>query len=795
MVNSPGRRFGGIAFGLAVTASPLLGLPSVAAASADATDGRVVPFVLERANGEHDEKVYYGKGSVSFAKSAIQDRTWDESVGTTMAVTVPERGERGNIRAVDELIAGEAGRCLAVARYTMSWTTEACTPEHDFLRAADGSLRHIGTGEYLTASGSGSAALLYTSVREQDKATFVGDEGRSEVPGRPGFPVAHVAGNKTTITWSAPQVGGKPDLYQIKLDDGAWQGAPGVEASFTFLDVPVGSHKVTLKAQNSSGTSRDWTTVFFVMETAVDEVDGEKGIARVYGRAPGGAEIRVAGDRIATADPSGAWSGEVAADAVRSSEDVRFDSFVSGRLVTSKSIAIDFDGASDRRFELESPAEGGTATRTDGTVEFVGSGQPGAKVNVAYGSELTPTNADAEGRWAVRVKLPAGSVRAVVWYRSADGAETTQHPVQFTVVGDSERPFELESPTAGGTATRTDGLVEFAGSGAPGARVSVAHGSKLSSTNADADGRWKVRAELPAGSVRAAVWYRSADGAETTQHPVQFTVVDGDESGQPFSVTKPGDDGVVELGTSRIDLTGSGADGATVEVQGPGKPVAKTTVADGAWSVPVELVEGDNQLAVRYTAPGAEKPVEQTVPVRLTPYPKSIEVTSDKTYVPGEFVELHGTAEPLSGFVMYDSLYPKGEDTIVRVDKDGNWSWRSVKPSTGTHTVYTATATLGEHGRFPIDLHARNFASEVTITSDPTYTPGEQAVLRGTSEPGKRFLLRFQYGQFADNLTVDVSETGEWEARTRRPVPSGDVEVLITAAKGEVSGTTLTPAG
>ncbi|NUU12265.1 fibronectin type III domain-containing protein, partial [Curtobacterium pusillum] len=297
------RRLGGIAFGLAVTAVPMLALPSASAQAQPKNEDQPVPFILQV------EDRYFGKSNLGLATVALQERTWDDAVGATMAVTVPQRGAGGNVRVVDEQFPGDAGQCLGVRGTLISWSTDACIPANHFHLEADGSLKHVDTGRELTVrAGSGGSHFLAMGLDRDDPAIFVGDEARSEAPGRPGYPVVQVEGEKTMISWTAPQIGGKPDLYQVQVDQGGSQEVPAAEDRLSLSDLTVGEHRVSLAAENAVGASEPVTTTFFVMETAVDAVDGEKRTARVSGTAPEGAEIEVDGVRVATADGAGAWS-------------------------------------------------------------------------------------------------------------------------------------------------------------------------------------------------------------------------------------------------------------------------------------------------------------------------------------------------------------------------------------------------------------------------------------------------------------------------------------------------------
>ncbi|NUU12245.1 hypothetical protein, partial [Curtobacterium pusillum] len=322
---------------------------------------------------------------------------------------------------------------------------------------------------------------------------------------------------------------------------------------------------------------------------------------------------------------------------------------MSGRLVTSRTVPIDFGGSEEEesfRPVVVDQAEVQAGARNT----FTGTATPGATFRVLNpsGTQIVAGEhrVEDDGTWTFDRVVSTGADRLafVIEQRLGDRTEVSK---SFSLPASATRPTPVTVSTGSvvaGVSNTLEGTAEA------GARFRVLNGSGTQIVPGEhtvaADGRWSFDRVVSKGasglSFRLEV---TGAGGFVSTSPV-FTV----PAGVPFSVERPGRDGVLDPGTGEIVLTGRGADGAEVEVRTPGKPAVRTTVAAGKWSVPVELVEGDNDLAVRYAPIGSAQPVEQTVPVRVTPYPTEIEVTSDTKFTPGEHAELSGTATPNSGF-------------------------------------------------------------------------------------------------------------------------------------------------
>lgn len=288
-------------------------------------------------------------------------------------------------------------------------------------------------------------------------------------------------------------------------------------------------------------------------------------------------------DQTATvSDPGGTWSatfpdlaiGDYTATATQD---------VDGTVAT-----VDFSVAEAPDVEILSPTPGEefSVVGPDDTVDVPvsGTGLAGAEVEVDVDGVVQTVTVDDDGTWETTVDgLGVGDYTATAT-QDVDGSTDT---VDFAVVeaGDVtiDTPADGEEIVVDGPTDLADVIV--GGTGAGNATVTVAiPGFGIQTAVVDGvTGEWEVTFPgLPVGDYTATAT-QDVDGSTAS---VDFSVIVAED----VVITEPGEGDVILVpdATDLADVTvsGTGQDGATVEVTIPGEDApAAVTVVDGVWSV------------------------------------------------------------------------------------------------------------------------------------------------------------------------------------------------------------------
>lgn len=233
---------------------------------------------------------------------------------------------------------------------------------------------------------------------------------------------------------------------------------------------------------------------------------------------------------------------------------------------------------------ITSPEDGSSTTSS--ITEITGTGMPGAEVSLTGSVEDTATVAD-DGSWSVETKLGLGNheVTAVQTYKGVESDATTS---SFTVALSAPT---ITTPEDG--ANLSEAVTEIAGTGKPGAEVTLSGDAEGTATVAE-DGSWSVEADLGFGSFTVSAM-QSQRGFESKTTSASFQVVPS----APTIVT-PEDGGSYEEGELTAVIGESSVEGASVTVTIEGDNIADlpaaTVNATGAQSGEF-IVEGGAWIA------------------------------------------------------------------------------------------------------------------------------------------------------------------------------------------------------
>ncbi len=461
---------------------------------------------------------------------------------------------------------------------------------------------------------------------------------------------------------------------------------------------------------------------------------------------------------------------------------------------------------------------GGDGVGDDPSVTVTGTGEPGSDVVVTIGDETVSTTIDDDGEWETEFTgddFPEdGEYDTVVVVTDPEGTVTELDGP--TVVIDTTPP-ELEftdGTQSVGDITNADDHadgVEIAGTGEPGASVTLTvEGASYDTTVAE-DGTWALVVDtsvLGAGEYEAEISVVTVDDFGNSAVFVDTVVIDTVPNTIAIDTDTFEGDGVLNLVETRdgIQVTGSSVPGETVTVTLGGATQSAVVGADGHWSATFPegtLAPGEYEAAVTVTSTDAAGNVN-TVDAMLVVDTESFvslsgqPITSDgiinATERGTDGVTLTGTTQPGSTVEV-----TMGNVThLAQVDGSGNWSvtfGTAEVPSGETNVAITAVATDAAgnvsttQGDLDIDTLVRNFA----LTGAPGGADGivnaDEAdaglTVTGTSEPGSTVIVQLGHATIA----ADVDAQGNWSATIpQTQITRGDYVATMTVTATDLAG-------
>ena len=458
---------------------------------------------------------------------------------------------------------------------------------------------------------------------------------------------------------------------------------------------------------------------------------------------------------------------------------------------------------------------------------LTGTAEAGASVVVEANGGSYTTTADASGSWSVDIPatgLPSGTLDMVITATATDAAGNVA-TATGTVGIDTEIALTIDTSALAvdGIINSTEhaGMVDFTGTGEPGATVTLELYGETAQAVVGADGNWTMpfpASVLPTNagqvdSIAVLATVTSTDAAgnmalasggfeiDVTNHVEIYTSsVEGD--GVVNAAERA--DGVVLTGYT--DATGAGS---TVVVTVNGNSYDATIAADGNWSVMLpasEIPEGDTTLDVMATSTDAAGNVSTASGTMDIDTTTNVAVRTAGVETDGvvnaaeraDGVTLTGTTEPGSTVMVTMGTVTH----VATVAADGSWSagFSAAELPTGERVLdVTARATdaAGNEatatGTVDLDTLVRNFA----ITSTPGEADGlinsteaaQGLTLTGTTEPGGTVAITLE-GQ---TVQAVVDAGGNWTAVfAAGQLPSGEKTVTLTAVSKDPAGNSET---
>ncbi|MCS4275746.1 hypothetical protein M2390_000907 [Mycetocola sp. BIGb0189] len=370
---------------------------------------------------------------------------------------------------------------------------------------------------------------------------------------------------------------------------------------------------------------------------------------------------------------------------------------------------------------ITSPADG--LVTNDTTPTLTGTGENGSTVEVRNAADEVLCSAVVSGgTWSCTLDSALTEGSHALTPVATDVAGNVSTGTAITITVDTTAPSAPVIATPSANIVTNNTTPTLAGTGETGSTVEIrdAAGEVLCSAVV-VDGAWScvVSPALADGEYPLTAVAVDAAGNETEGSSVTITV----KTTLPAApvITSP-DNGSVGNDTTPT-ISGTGENGTTVEVRGPGGEVlCSATVTNGAWSCepPTALTEGDHTLTpVAVDVAGNETPgTPITLTVDTTPPTPTTDVVCSVNQL---------------GQVTCEGTATEG-DTIVVTDGDGK-EICTVEVPAGGHW----TCTGGPVTSFPITVEtvdpAGNSGGVLTLPAPPIITSPNTGSVLGESRP------------------------------------------------------------
>jgi hypothetical protein len=668
------------------------------------------------------------------------------------------------------------------------------------------------TGDNVVSQSEFDAGVTFVGTSQAGATVTVTVEG-----------VTHTATVDASGGWSVTFAGGD-------LTGGTYQTTALIVSTDTAGNVSTMSHAFSIDTE--VGLTIDTSAVGG--DGVINAVEIEGGVA-VTGTAEGGAAVVVStnGNSFATtADVGGGWSVDIPSVSLPRGtlplEITATATDAAGNTITSTgSVSIDTEvGLTINTAAVEGDGVINAAEVVDGTT-LTGTAEAGATVVVSTNGSSYTTTSDVSGGWSVdipSVSLPRGTLNMEITATATDAAGNTV-TATGTVGIDTEIALTIDTSTLAvdGIVNSAEhaGMIDFTGTGEPGASVTLELYGETATTVVSADGTWTMpfpASVLPtnAGQVDAIfveATVISSDAAGNMALASGGFAIDVTNHVEVYAAAVEGD-GVVNA-SERVDgvlLTGyteaTGA-GSTVVVTVNGNNYDATVFFDGSWSVQLpasEIPQGETSLGVVATSTDAAGNVATATGTMAIDTATNVAVVTASVEGEGvvnaaersDGVTLTGTAEPGSAV----SVTMGTMTHQATVAADGSWTadFAAAEIPTGERTLdVTATATdlagntATATGSVDIDTLVRNFAiTSIPGGADAVLNAQEAAqglTLTGTTEPGGTVQITLA----TQTVQAVVGASGSWTASfDSGQLPSGEQTVTLTAVSTDLAGNTDT---
>jgi hypothetical protein len=246
------------------------------------------------------------------------------------------------------------------------------------------------------------------------------------------------------------------------------------------------------------------------------------------------------------------------------------------------------------------------------TLEYV-FGERGGDTKLAEG-DTAEINAD--GEWTITAPSAPGDY--TLRLRVNAGDDNVSDVVEYDINVFPSAPG-ITSPTDG--SNNTEHVTAITGEGAAPNAAIILSGDVNAEVDADENGNWSHAVDLGQGEYTVSA-QQTVNGKISDKNTISFKV--GAEKPAAPELLNPVDGGSYTEGKAPGTFTGTGINGATVEVSVDGNVVGEAPVDGNVWSLQVDqLAVGEHTISVRQNVDGAwSDAVEITVTVTAAEAPE-----------------------------------------------------------------------------------------------------------------------------------------------------------------------------
>jgi hypothetical protein len=477
------------------------------------------------------------------------------------------------------------------------------------------------------------------------------------------------------------------------------------------------------------------------LSAKVESIDHAAGTATLVGKATPAATI-VVGDQSVEVDENGDWE-LVVSDLVEGVNDLTVEQKIGENVIDSQDLEV-----------------------TINTTAVIG--QDGTAATLERG---TTTKVQAQFKTQGDVSRPD----AKVVFTAPEG--TTFAEGQDTIQGSYQKPGEGWTNRS---VTLTDGELSMNG------KTYTYTFKPTTSTWTLPDAsllRWSIDVETPAdaaegsSSMSTNLVGTAVEGSFNATSTTTTTIETAEPAPADLVVTTPANGSTVD--TKRPVFSGTGDEGATIQIKGStGRIVATTVVTNGTWSVPAgfDLVDGSYALTATQTPLSGETStasidftVAAMVPVTLTAPAIGATIETPKPVfagrgTPGATVQVKGTYGTLlaTATVKQNGSWEATSDIALAAGSYAGKAWQTVNGKTTTADfAFTIKQSIT-----PVTLTTPAIGAEIEDT---------KPMFAGKGQPGATVQVKGTYGTLL--ATAVVNDEGDWEATSD-----------VTLARGSYAG-------
>lgn len=452
------------------------------------------------------------------------------------------------------------------------------------------------------------------------------------------------------------------------------------------------------------------------------------------------------------------------------------------------------------------------AEHDDGHV-LSGQGEAGATVTVEVNGHSQTTTIAQDGSWSVsfaRNVLAEGEYTIDATITAVDARGNT------TVVTDSIEVDTIAPAIAMGTvegddvinaAEASDG-VTLAGTGEPGASLSISFQGQTTTTTVANDGSWSLffsADQVAAGTYDSAVELIATDAAGNST-TTNYTLHIDTEGNVALNTPIAGDDVLNATEAAQgLTLTGTAEAGSTVVVEMMGVPRTVTATSAGTWSATyaaAEIPSGEYDATINVTATDGVGNVSTTSSVMRVDTSTLVgldaPIADDDMINAAEAaggVTLTGMAE--AGAMVQVTL--EGATRLVTAAQDGSWSasFTTADIPAGTYQAGVTVTATDPAGNTATTRATVNVDTEIGLAVDAGQAGGDDIInaaeagtgvtLTGTGEAGASVTVQMD----GVSKTTTVATNGTWAVTyASSDIRAGEYDTTVVATITDAAGNT-----